>query len=400
MNLLVVNCGSSTLKVELFAVVDRQPGKSLARGTVDRIGGDSRLHFTSNSSTEPDFCQSEEIGSHAQAMERVWQLLTTVADLSELVAVGHRVVHGGNTFATPVVVDREVLEAMEPLNALAPLHNPPALETLRRTRELAGANVPMVAVFDTAFHMGMPPAAAHYAIPRQWEEKYGIRRFGFHGLAHQYMAVHASECMGRSLDDLKLVTLQLGNGCSATAVSGGRSIDTSMGFTPLEGLIMGTRSGDLDPGILAFVAAKEKASPAQVEDWLNHRCGLLGISEASSDMRELLQLEENGVERAALAIAMFVYRVRKYIGAYLAVLQGADAIVFGGGIGEHSPVIRQRICAGLRWAGLELDDAANRAAVGREGRISSADSRLAAYVVPVDEAVIIARETLRLVAGR
>jgi acetate kinase len=252
----------------------------------------------------------------------------------------------------------------------------------------------MVATFDTAFHRSLPERASRYAIPTELSERHDIRRYGFHGLAHRYIVERFSEIAATPVEEMKLITLQLGAGCSATAVDGGRSVDTSMGFTPLEGLMMGTRSGDLDPSLVGFLARGEEVSAEEVEGWLNTRSGLLGVSGHSGDMRELLEAEREGDLRASLAVDMFCYRVRKCIGAYLAVLDGADAIIFGGGIGENAPEVRARICAGLGWCGLLVDADRNAEAIGAETRISSDVSPLQAYVIPVDEASIIVRDTL------
>jgi acetate kinase len=252
----------------------------------------------------------------------------------------------------------------------------------------------MVATFDTAFHRTMPDRASHYAIPHELAAKYGVRRYGFHGLAHRYMTERYAATTSTPLERVKLVTLQLGNGCSATAVEGGRSVDTSMGFTPLEGLMMGTRSGDVDPSLAGFLARREDVPVEEVEDWLNTRSGLLGVSERSQDMREVLKAEARGDARAALAVDMFCHRVRRYIGAYLAILGGADAVVFGGGIGENAPAVRARICAGMQWCGLTIDPHRNAEAIGADTRISSDDSTLHAYVISVNEAAIIVRDTV------
>jgi acetate kinase len=251
----------------------------------------------------------------------------------------------------------------------------------------------MVAVFDTAFHRSLPIVASRYAIPQELADKHHIQRYGFHGIAHRYLAERCAARMGRPLEDLKLITLQLGNGCSAAAVAAGRSVDTSMGLTPLEGLIMGTRSGDIDPSLPGFLARREGVAVEEVDRWLNHRSGLLGLSGRSQDMRELLHAEQEGDAGASLAIDMFCYRARKYVGAYLAVLGGADAVVFGGGIGENAPAVRARICSGMDWCGLSLDPGRNAGTIGREGRISAEGAGLEAHVLPVDEASVIARET-------
>jgi len=293
----------------------------------------------------------------------------------------------------PTRLDDDVIAALTQLRELAPLHNEPALAAIQAARAVLGSRVPMVAVFDTAFHHTMPAWAAQYAIPRNLATKYHLRRYGFHGLAHRSMSEGYAAMTATPLDQCRLITLQLGSGCSAAAIEAGRSVDTSMGFTPLEGLMMGTRSGDVDPALPGCLARKEGVETAEVETWLNTHSGLLGVSERSNDMRELLAAAGQGEAGAELAVAMFCYRVRKYIAAYLAVLNGADAILFGGGIGENAPEVRTRICAQMEWCGLRLDMARNTTARETPARISTDDATLHAYVMPVDEAGIIARDT-------
>jgi len=395
MKVLVINCGSSTLKFELVETdADTAPGREhrLARGIVDRIGGQAALDFAA-ADGEPHQ-ETAAVSDHDQATRRVLAWLESVGLLRGLGGVGHRVVHGGDRFLEPTLIDDEVIQAVEALTDLAPLHNAPSLQAIRAARAVLGAGVPMVAAFDTAFHRTIPERASRYAIPLELADKHRIRRYGFHGLAHRYMTERYAAITATPLEQVKLVTLQLGNGCSATAVEGGRSVDTSMGFTPLEGLMMGTRSGDIDPSLAGYLARREGVDIDEAEGWLNTRSGLLGVSGRSPDMRELLKAEAGGDARAALAVDMFCYRVRKYVGAYLAALGGANAVVFGGGIGENAPLVRARICAGMGWCGLALDEERNARTVGSEGRISSDDSRVHAHVIPVDEAVIIARDTV------
>jgi acetate kinase len=313
-------------------------------------------------------------------------------------AVGHRVVHGGDRFVSPVLVDDKVLAALEELNELAPLHNPEAVEAIRGARYIFGSRVPGVAIFDTAFHATLPEYAYTYALPHETAQRAGIRRYGFHGTAHEYMLRSYASMTGTSPGEANIITLQLGNGCSATAIRGGKSVDTSMGFTPLEGLVMGTRSGDIDPGILPYLAEKVGLSLEDVERMLNERSGLLGISGRSSDMRDLLAMADNN-PRVRLAIEVFCYRARKYVGAYLAVLGGVSAVIFGGGIGENAPSIRARICEGLEWCGLRIDRERNAATVGTDGEISAHGTSMRAYVVKVNEAIVIAESTARCLAA-
>jgi acetate kinase len=397
MRVLVVNCGSSTLKFQLIDIAKGEAAPAseryLARGVIERIGSQAALDFQAGSDAYRD---TATIADHEEASRRVFAWLDTAGFLAPggLDAVGHRVVHGGPHFVTPTRLDGDIIAALTQLRELAPLHNEPALAAIQAAQTVLGARVPMVAVFDTAFHHTMPAWAAQYAIPRNLATRYHLRRYGFHGLAHRSMSEGYATLTATPLDQLKLITLQLGSGCSAAAIDAGRSVDTSMGFTPLEGLMMGTRAGDLDPALPGFLARKEGVETAEVETWLNTRSGLLGVSERSSDMRELLEAAGQGDAGAELAVAMFCYRVRKYIAAYLAVLNGADAILFGGGIGENASEVRARICAQMDWCGLRLDTARNTAARGTPARISTDDATLHAYVMPVDEARVIARDTV------
>ena len=399
MKVLAVNCGSSTLKFQVIETdgngIAPDLERGLAQGIVDRIGGRGAIEFTGEKGKS--LREAAAVVDHGEAMRRVLRWLHSVGllDPGGLGAVGHRVIHGGDRFVEPTLIDDRVIDTIESLGSLAPLHNVPSLSAIRAALGALEPTIPMVAVCDTAFHRTMPEGASQYAIPQQLAAKHHIRRYGFHGLAHRYMAERYAAITSSPLAQVKLVTLQLGNGCSATAVEGGYSVDTSMGLTPLEGLMMGTRSGDVDPSLASFLARLEDVDIEEAEGWLNTRSGLLGISGRSQDMRELLEAERQGDARAALAVEMFCYRVRKYIGAYLAVLGGANAVVFGGGIGENAPEVRARICAGMSWCGLILDPDRNAATIGSEGQITTDDSRVHVYVIPVNEAVIIARDTVR-----
>lgn len=316
--------------------------------------------------------------------------------LPPITLTGHRVVHGGARLAVPILIGPEVEQEIERLIPLAPLHNPSALKWIQAAREMLGASIPQVAVFDTAFYTGLPEVARSYAIPHALAEKHGLRRYGFHGLAHQSMWRRWRELRPEMPSGGRVISFQLGAGCSATAVRDGMPLDTSMGFSPLEGLMMATRSGDVDPGLVTFLQRHEGLTPEQTDRLLNEASGLLGVSGIGADMRDLL---ESSDPRALLAVDLYCYRARKYLGAYLAVLGGADAIVFGGGVGENSAPVRARILEGMGWAGVRLDYSANLAAVGVESRISSHDSRIEVWVVPVDEAAILAQEALAVVAG-
>jgi len=303
-------------------------------------------------------------------------------------------------FKESALVDDRVLKGIEDCIDLAPLHNPDNIKGILAARELFGKDLPQVAVFDTSFHHSLPEQAYLYALPYHLYERYRIRRYGFHGTSHRYVAFRYRALRGLTRDQTNIITLHLGNGCSAAAIKAGASVDTSMGMTPLEGLVMGTRSGDLDPAIVNVIGQKEGLSPSEVDTLLNAQSGLLGISGLTNDMRKLqAQLKEHDDRRVRLAIEIFCYRARKYIGAFLAAMGGADAVVFTGGIGENSPDIRARICSALEWAGLHLDAERNEQTVGREGKISTDDSKLLAYAIPTDEELLIARDTVRVILG-
>ena len=406
MNVLAMNSGSSSLKFKVVTF-DESPKtaapvvtSSRYDGSVEEIGSAARLMLRLAGETVVQ--TTATVSSHTDAVQHMMQMLEESSKLEgrdlRVDAVGHRVVHGGEQFREPVVIDDDVVAAIDRLAEFAPLHNPGSIAGIKGARAVMGSQIPMVAVFDTAFHRSMPLVATSYAIDVDLANKHGIRRYGFHGIAHASMAGICAAAAKPPLAQLRLITLQLGNGCSATAIEGGRSVDTSMGFTPLEGLVMGTRSGDLDPAVVGYLVRKEGLSVDEVERLLNERSGLLGLSGLSGDMRELLNAAEGKPDsRAALAVEMFCYRVRKYIGAYLAVLGGADALVFGGGIGEHAPAIRARICEGMDWCGLRLDRSRNEAAVqvapGEAVRISEASAPISCYVAGVDEEMEIARAT-------
>jgi acetate kinase len=404
MNVLVLNCGSSSLKFQIIgldgsaASADRD--RRLARGLIERIGGEAACAFTTMDGSA--FHHTTRIANHEEAVRETmkWLASASIAGhntplLQSLEAVGHRIVHGGAHFRSSVRIDDAVIATLESLNELAPLHNPPALRAIRACRSVLGPALPMVAAFDTAFHQTLPDYASSYALPYDLSERHGVRRYGFHGLAHRYVTQRYAELTGTPSDQVTIITLHLGNGCSASAIQHGQSVDTSMGFTPLEGLVMGTRTGDVDPTVMSYLVHKEGVSVDEVETWLNTRSGLLGVSGLSNDMRELLaQADRN--ERARLAVDLFCYRARKYVGAYLAALGGASALVFSGGIGEHSPPVRAKICATMQWCGLEMDAERNAGIQGSEGRISRADARMHVYVIPSDEEILIAHDTAEL----
>jgi acetate kinase len=409
MNVLVVNAGSSTVKFQLVRTdaerILAHTDEKLARGQIERVGGEAIVTLrTAGGVTTRDTAPIRDLRAAVEYMV-TWLASSesgpVIGTVGEIEAVGHRVVHGGERFQRSVRIDDEVLRGIEDMIDLAPLHNPHNLKGYAAARAVLGANVPHVAVFDTAFHHTIPERAYLYAIPYQLYRRHQVRRYGFHGTSHRYVAYRWRELTGVPRDRTRIITLHLGNGCSACAIDAGNSVDTSMGFTPLEGLVMGTRSGDLDPAVLEYLGAKEGLSPSEVDNLLNKQSGLLGVSGLTHDMRELLaEARENNDRRARLAIDIFCYRARKYIGAYLATLGGSDAIVFAGGIGENAAEVRSQVCRGLAWAGVEIDEAENEKMVaGREGRITTATSRLAVWVIPTDEELLIARDTFRAVTG-
>jgi acetate kinase len=408
MNVLVLNCGSASVKFQLIATdLERIAGDTderLARGIVERIGGEAIITFEAEG-REPQRSTAPVRDTRA-AVETILRWATAessgiraVCAVSDIHAVGHRVVHGGERFKQSVLITDEVLRGIEDCIELAPLHNPANIRGIQAAREVFGPGLPQAAVFDTAFHQTLPPHAYLYALPYQWYRRHRIRRYGFHGTSHRYVAYRYRRMLGIERARTNIITLHLGNGCSAAAISAGDSVDTSMGLTPLEGLVMGTRSGDVDAAIFDYIGAKEGLTSQEVDSVLNKQSGLLGISGLTNDMRELLdEARESGDRRARLAIEIFCYRVRKYVGAYMAALGGADALVFTGGIGENSPEIRARVCEGQAWMGLELDAARNEAHTNRrEGLISADGSRLAVYVIPTDEELLIARDTVRTI---
>ena len=390
MNVLAINCGSSSIKWGLFALEAAAEASRVAHGRIERLGSQAIVRFEAG--TGGRLNTTGPVTDHDEGIGRIAAWIGT-RRLS-VDAVGHRVVHGGPEFRAPTRVDGAVVAAIRGLENLAPLHNASSLAGIRASREALGPGVPMVAVFDTAFHAALPERAWRYAIPHELAERHGIRRFGFHGISYRAVLERYCAITGTPEERATIVALHLGSGCSAAAIQNGRSIDTSMGFTPLEGLVMGTRSGDLDPGVFAFLSRIEGVSVAEVEHWLNERSGLLGLSGRTADLRDLLTSEPTD-PRAAIALEIFCYRIRKYIGAYLAALGGAQAIVFTGAIGERSSEVRGRSCEGLEWLGLTLDPRANGAAADGERRISAPGSRIEAFVIPTDEELYIARDTVK-----
>jgi acetate kinase len=408
MNVLVLNSGSSSLKFQLIATdlerIKMDQDVRLLRGEVERIGGEAIIALQTKGARKTMTAPIRDMGAALDFVIR-WIVsdesgLTEVRGPADVHAVGHRVVHGGERFSESAVITDDVLKGIESCIELAPLHNPNNIKGILVARNLFGPGTPQVAVFDTAFHHSLPEYAYLYAIPYHLYRRHRIRRYGFHGTSHRYVAYRYRRLRNQTREQTNVITLHLGNGCSAAAIQKGHPVDTSMGMTPLEGLVMGTRSGDLDPAIVNLISTKEGLSAHEVESLLNTQSGLLGISGLTNDMRVLLEeLKEHDDRRARLAIEVFCYRARKYIGAFLAAMGGAEGIVFTGGIGENSPEIRERICRGLEWAGILLDASRNQQMIGREGMISGDGSKIGVYAIPTDEELLIARDTVRCVLG-
>ena len=409
MNVLVLNSGSSSLKFQIIATdverIKQYTDDRICRGEVEGIGGEAIIHIQYRK--EPSRTLTAPLRDISSTLDYLMRYIasdrsgiTEIKSTADVNAVGHRVVHGGELFEQSALIDDKVLKGIEDCIDLAPLHNPNNIKGIQAARELFGKDIPQVAVFDTSFHHTIPEQAYLYALPYHLYRRHRIRRYGFHGTSHRYVAFRYRALRGLRREQTNIITLHLGNGCSAAAIKGGASVDTSMGMTPLEGLVMGTRSGDLDPAIVNVIGRKEGMSASEVDTLLNTQSGLLGISGLTNDMRELqAELKEHDDRRVRLAIEIFCYRARKYVGAYLAAMGGADAVVFTGGIGENSPDVRARICAGMEWAGLRLDTQKNQEAVGRERLISGEDSKLLAYAIPTDEELLIARDTVRVILG-
>ncbi|PZD93576.1 acetate kinase [Paenibacillus sambharensis] len=397
MRILVINAGSSSLKYQLFDMTNESV---LASGRVERIGMDSSI-VTHEPTDKPEVKDVSEILDHVTAVKRVIDLLVhpehgVIRSMDEIDAVGHRVVHGGETFKESVLVDQDVKLEIRNLFDLAPLHNPAHMMGINAV-DTNLPEVPQAVVFDTAFHQSMPPVAYLYPIPMVLYRRHKIRRYGFHGTSHNYVSQQAAELLGKPLEELKMVTCHIGNGASCTAIMGGKSVDTSMGLTPLEGLMMGTRSGDLDPAIVPFTMNKEDLTLSEVNSMLNKHSGLMAISGISSDMREIVDSMEEGDRNAKLAFDMYTYRVRKYIGSYVAAMDGLDVLVFTAGVGENSVQLRDAVCSGLSYFGVKLDPELNKQRSKQARIISAPDSRTKVMVVPTNEELIIARDTYRLV---
>ena len=399
MKILVINAGSSSLKYQL---IDMENETVIAKGNCERIGIDGGIvtHKTSDGRKTEKLV---EMPNHSSAFMQVKSLLLddnvgVIKNLSEVSAIGHRVVQGGSIFDKSVLIDEEVINGIESLIPLAPLHNPAHVQGIRACFEVFGNSVPEVAVFDTSFHSTMPPKAYMFAIPYEYYEKYKIRRYGFHGTSHRYVSSRYAELINRDIKDIKMITCHLGNGSSLTAINGGKVIDTSMGLTPLDGFMMGTRSGSLDPSVVTFIGEKERLAPRQVNEILNKKSGMLGISGISSDDRDIEAAVKQGNKRAKLTYDMLEYEITKFVGGYTAALNGCDAIIFTAGLGENNPIHRKVICNNLTYLGLKLDEKANEIAVrGKEMRISAPDSKIDVWVIPTNEELVIARDTKNLI---
>lgn len=396
MKVLVINCGSSSLK---YQVLDMDHQKLLCKGLVERIGIEGSI-ITHEKEGMDKFKLETPMRDHKDAIGHVLDAVQdkehgVVACMDEIGAVGHRVVHAGEKYSESVLITEEVLKALEECIELAPLHNPPNLSGIEACKELM-PNTPMVAVFDTAFHQTMPAESYIYALPYEYYEKYGVRRYGFHGTSHKYVAERAADILNVALDDLKLITCHLGNGASVSAIKRGKCIDTSMGFTPLEGLVMGTRCGDIDPAIVSYISEKEGLKSSEENDVLNKKSGVLGISGVSSDFRDIEAAAAEGNERAQLALKVFVHKVRFYIGAYIAEMNGVDAIVFTAGLGENGIEMRDLICNDLGNLGIKLDLVKNKVR-GKETIISREDSKVKVLLIPTNEELMIAKDTVNIV---
>ncbi|MBP6977276.1 MAG: acetate kinase [Lentimicrobiaceae bacterium] len=399
MIILVLNCGSSSIKFQLFGMPEHNV---LVRGLIEKVGlQGGRLKLILPSGMEVE--EKKEISTHGEGIQAMFEILTRpslaiIPSIETIDAVGHRVVHGGEFFTGSVLIDHDVIEALQVCTDLAPLHNPPNLAGIDAISQYL-PQVPQAGVFDTAFHQTMPAHAYLYGLPFEYYEKYRIRRYGFHGTSHRYVSQRACNLFGEDIGQMKIITCHLGNGSSLAAIRHGVSVDTSMGMTPAEGLMMGTRSGDLDPGVLLKIADKEDLSIGQVNDLINKKSGMLGISGISSDMRDVGHAAAQGNHQAELALNMFAYRVKKYIGAYAAAMDGLDLVVFTGGIGENDTQTRERILTDLTFLGIELDHEENNRLKGREGVISAKNSKTRVMVIPTNEELVIASETYRLVGS-
>ena len=399
MKILVVNAGSSSLKYQLLDMTDESVN---AKGNCDRIGIDGHIkHTTFDGRTVEADCK---FPTHTEAFEKLVEVLTTgegkvIDSMSEISAVGHRIVQGAEVFSKTTLVTDEVIQQIDDLAELAPVHNHPHALALRACKKVIPATTPQVVVFDTAFHSTMPEKAFMYGLPYECYEKLHVRKYGFHGTSHRFVSQALADAMGKDIKDLKIVSCHLGNGSSITAIEGGKSIDTSMGFTPLDGVIMGTRCGSVDPSAVTFVANKLGLTPNEMSDYMNKKSGFLGISGISSDNRDITSAAEHGAHKAQLAGEMLRYEIKKFIGSYAAVMNGLDAVIFTGGIGENSDDVRADVCHNMEYLGIKLDDSVNHGLRGKLQKISAPDSKVEVWVVPTNEELLIARDTRDLVGN-
>lgn len=398
MKVLVINAGSSSLKYQLINMENEQV---IAKGNCEKIGVDGFItHKTADGRV---IAEKVDFPTHAEAFIKLTEVLTSgegkvIDDMKEVSAVGHRIVQGAERFTESVLVTDSVVDTIEEIADLAPLHNPAHVLAIRACQKVLGKEIPQVVVFDTAFHQTMPEKAYMFAVPYEYYKKYHIRRYGFHGTSHRYVSARLAKLLGKDIKDLKIVTCHIGNGSSITAVDGGKSVDTSMGFTPLGGILMGTRSGSLDPSVVTYIAEKENLTPKEVNDLLNKKSGYLGISGVTSDDRDMRAAAESGNERAQLALTMVRYQIKKYIGAYAAAMGGLDAVVFTGGIGENSVELRQEVCENMKFLGIEIDSKKNVEFNGKEHDISTDDASVRVWIVPTNEELTIARDTVEIVS--
>jgi len=397
MIILVLNCGSSSIKYQLFRMGDQS--EVIAKGLVERIGFTDAV-LSHSAVGKEKYKNITPVMDHTSGINMIMEALVdkehgVIKEISDISAVGHRVVQGGEKYKNSVLITKEVIQDIEACVELAPLHNPANLKGIISVDNLI-PGIPQVAVFDTSFHQSMPPHAYMYAIPREYYEKYGIRKYGYHGTSHKYVYKRASEILNRDTREMKVISCHLGNGASVTAIENGRSQDTSMGFTPVDGLIMGTRTGDIDPGVLLFLADKEHLSLKGISNMINKRSGIMGISEISSDMRDLELAYYEGNERANLALTMYAYRVKKFIGAYAAIMNGVDCVIFTGGIGENDFNIRRMICQNMEYLGLDFDETGNHGVKGEDKIISKVDSKVKALVIKTNEELVIATDTFKI----
>ena len=396
MKILVINAGSSSLKYQLINMDDESV---IAKGNCERIGIDGHItHKTFNGKTVSEDC---DFPTHTEAFERVVKALTegeaaVIGSMEEISAVGHRIVQGAEVFNKTTLVTNEVIDKIDDLAELAPVHNHPHALALRACKKVIPANVPQAVVFDTAFHQTMPEKAFMFGMPYECYEKYHVRKYGFHGTSHRFVSAALAEAMGKDIKDLKIVSCHLGNGSSITAINGGKSVDTSMGFTPLDGVIMGTRSGCVDPSAVTFVQQKLGLDAHGMSEYLNKKSGFLGITGISSDNRDIESAAKEGNKRAALAQEMLAYGIKKYIGSYTAVMNGLDAVIFTGGLGENSPSVRLNVCKDMEYLGIKIDEELNSKERGRLVKLSTADSKVQVWVVPTNEELLIARDTKEL----